>query len=187
MKRVDAQRWLLLAPILAVLGILAGILTLLQHSADVAGPLADAELDRADYFLVDADIRSYDPDGVLVQRLQADRVAYFPDSSAQLEQVMLTRLPGPWQLRADHGLSPSGLQMLHLRGAVELETTLDDGQRAELQTEALDIDWTERTLTSVAPVRMQSTDVTATANRLYARLESRDIALEGEVRVAHQP
>lgn len=183
----QSNRWLQLLPPLAVLGIGLGVMALLQApepDRQAATRAADTE---ADYFLQDARIRSYGPDGALLQSLSAARVAHYPDNSARLEEVEVTRMPGPWSLRASHGLMPIGLQELALSGEVQVQTTLPDGSPAELRTSALTVDWALRELRSDAPVEMISNQTRASALYLLAHMDRRDIQLDGEVRVEHQP
>lgn len=142
---------------------------------------------QVDSYLQQTQIRSYDADGNLLQAMDADEVTHYSDNSWRLKTVRLTRLPGPWTLRADEGYAPPGLNELELRGEVVVNTVIDLATPATLFTDAMRVHLDQRWLESLAPVRVESARVAAQADLLKARLESADIELEGNVQVRHEP
>ncbi len=187
MRWPDRQLLLLALPALAIGAIVLGVTTQWQSAPQQAAAATVAEIQEADYFLYDAEIRRYDATGQMVHSLTAAVLDHFPDNSAQLESVMITRMPGPWQLSAERGEALQGLNELILDGNVVVQTVVQDTVPARLHTEALAVNITERSLTSLSPIRMESPNTTATANRMRASLDNQNVELIGEVRVAHKP
>lgn len=149
-------------------------------------PLSDAGR-QVDSFLQQTQIRSFDAEGELIQAMEADEVTHYSDNSWRLKTVRLTRLPGPWTLRANEGYAPPGLGELELRGEVVVNTVIDLETPATLFTDAMRVHLDQRWLESLAPVRVESARAAAQADLLKASLESADIELEGNVRVRHEP
>ncbi len=188
MRWPDRQLVLSALPVVAIGAIVFGV-TMQWQSAPELRTEAEAisQTQEADYFLHDAQIRRYDHTGAMVHSLTASELEHYPDDSARLETVTVTRMPGPWTLRADFGEALQGLNELILTGNVVVQTVVQDTVPARLHTDALDVNIDERTLASLGPIRMESPTTTATANRMRASLDSQNVELIGEVRVAHKP
>lgn len=187
MRWPDRQLLLLALPALAIVAIVVGVTTQWQSTPPPAPQSALAQSQEADYFVHDAQIRRYDATGQMVHSLTAAVLDHFPDNSAQLETVTVTRMPGPWRLRAERGEALQGLNELILAGNVVVQTLVQDTVPARLHTDALTVNITERTLASLSPIRMESPKTTATANRMRASLDNQNVELIGAVRVAHKP
>lgn len=187
MRWPDRQLLLLALPILAIGGIVVGVTLQWESAPETQARTQTAQTREADYFLRNAQIRRYDESGQMMHSLTAAELEHFPDKSARLETVTVTRMPGPWTLQAQRGEAPQGLNELILAGEVVVQTLVQDTVPARLHTDALNVNIEERTLTSLGPIRMESATTTATANRMRASLDSQNLELIGEVRVAHKP
>lgn len=182
----DRHRILLALPMLAIIAIIAGV-ALQWKSSEPSLARTDTNPLEADYFLYQAKIHRYDSDGALIHSLRAERLEHFPDESARLVNVAVTRMAGPWTLQAEQGLAPEGLSELVLQGDVRLSTLVNNETPATVKTEILRVDIAGEKLESLAPVTVQSGTTTAHANRMFASLRNQNIELEGEVRVEHKP
>ncbi len=187
MRWPDRQRVLLALPVLAIGGIVLGVTTQWQSAPDITPSAAVAQTQEADYFLHNTQIRRYDETGAMVHSLTAGELEHFPDNSARLETVTVTRMPGPWTLRAERGEALQGLNELILAGNVVVQTLVQDTVPARLHTQALTVNINERSLESLGPIRMESPNTTATANGMRASLDSQNVELIGAVRVSHKP
>jgi len=185
--RIDRQSLLLAAPVLAAIGVIAGVvLQFERESAFNQATTVEADTE-ADYFMRGADIRRYDGNGTMLHSLRAARLEHFPDNSASMVDVTINRMPGPWTLHAGRGESPQGLSELLLQDAIVLETQLDDGSPIRMHTEYLQLDIHARTMMSPSPVRLESPSATAIADTMHASLENREVHLVGSVKVSHAP
>lgn len=186
MSLPDRHRVLLALPALAIMVIIIGVAQ--QWNASTPTGTASTENEQeADYFLYRARIRRYDSNGDLMHSLKAERLEHFPDESARLEKVAVTRMAGPWTLHADRGRAPAGLDELVLHGDVRLSTLVNNVLPATVETEILRVDIRGERLESLAPVTVHSDTTTAHANRMVASLRNQNIELIGEVRVEHKP
>lgn len=184
---IDRQNLLLAIPALAIVAVIAGLVLHWNAAPPPAPTIAPTAIVEPDYFMRDAVIARYQADSELEYRLRAARLEHYPDDTARLTDVEVRRMPGPWTLRAGRGELPPGFDELILHDAVQIETRLDDGSRARLHTEELHVDIAGRIMRAPVPVRVESDHTTAHAERMRARLDQRDLQLDGEVRVEHRP
>jgi lipopolysaccharide export system protein LptC len=112
-----------------------------------------------DYYFNDATVTSLDVKGKPVSELKAPRIVHHPDDDSV--EVFLprmryfTRAGEPWYAEADHGMEPSGGNLVYLDGHVKM-THQDEGGGPPLviDTDHLTVDLQTNIATTDDPVAM---------------------------------
>jgi LPS export ABC transporter protein LptC len=117
---------------------------------------------RARYELAGAEWTRFDAQGKALLHATADRIRYYDDKSAELDQLNVDHLgsePGPWHLTAPRGITPANEQRMQLTEPVTMRGSLRDGEPLELTVDTVWLDlgtheiYTDSPLTIVAPYR----------------------------------
>lgn len=110
--------------VLFLVAVAAGTLWLLRETQLQSLQAERPKTHTPDYYFTDATVTSLDVKGKPVSELQAPRIIHHPDDDS-VEVFMprmryFTKQGEPWYAQADHGLEPSGGNLVYLDGHVQM-------------------------------------------------------------------
>jgi len=104
-------------------------------------PIPEASAERADFFIREARITRWDPQGDLAQTLESPLVRHYPDSGEIHLSTPRALIPGEqgndFQIQALEGRMPDSQERITLAGDVQLHDNPPSGRITEMQTEQL--------------------------------------------------
>jgi len=186
MTRSGSLLWRII-PAIVLLAMLVWTLWSLQDEGDTDGAVADAvTLPR--YAAKGAQWVRYDDAGEPSIRVDAASIEWFDDRSAKLSTLAVDAPPSDkpeWSLRAPSGHVEAGQTILKLDGTVTGDGYWPDGLPAKVTTPTLDVDWQTHQLSTKAGVTLQSVGRTGTADALDANWTTRNVELNGSVKLRY--
>lgn len=138
------------------------------------------------YELKDAQWTRLDDTGLPEFVVTASQLRRYADGRSTADQLELD-LPDAasprWQVDAPSGQLPAGGQVWILQGGVVANGAWPDGVPVQVKTETMNVDPTQKLLSSDAGVTVESPARHGTAQHFSANWEQQTVNLEGQVRM----
>lgn len=171
------------------LGIVFTLLALMDRSQP-GPPAAEAPTEAsADYWMSDARVERFGPDGERIAWVDADRMTHFPDDGrTELDTVTARRDVSPslnWWMRADAGFISGDRSVIRLRGDARLERRLPAGPTTELESDQLNFFPDEDRIQTDEAVVMQRGPTVTTGIGMTAHLGTDRMQIDNDVRTHH--
>lgn len=144
---------------------------------------------HARYEMTGAEWTRFDTDGKALMHATAQRIRYYDDKSANLDQLSVDHLgsePGPWQLTAPHGVAPPGEQRLQLTEPVTMRGALRDGEPLELNVDTVWVDMGRHEIYSGSPLTIDAPYRKVQATGMRADWAGTFLHLESDVKVRYE-
>lgn len=173
---------------LILLALLAGATTwLLRHFNPAGQAPPKTASHHPDYYFEGATMTQLDETGKLEYRLLSSRVTHHPDDdSTDLARPRFTYYQtgqAPWHVTADHGLVPSGGDVIHLRGHVVVtHRNTNAGETLRAYTPKLDVLTDKQKALTDAPVRIVEGESHVNAIGMALDMQQNHMELKSRVR-----
>lgn len=145
---------------------------------------------EAQFYLRGVQYQSYNDQGNLLYRVNADEVLYFDDETIRMETVKVDYVGGSsgvWKFKSDSGLVPAQERNLLLSGDVVMDGLTPRGRAVRLNTPEIWVKPDSDMIETSARVKFQSEQATATAVGMTTDLSARQLNLLDDVRVRQNP
>lgn len=168
--------------------VVAALLILQTGAPDLDAKISPPEGVRS--YMYNAKYSVLDEQGALLYQLRSDKTLYYPNKSAELDNIRLNYRGddrGPWQLTAPKGRIPPAEKEIYLTGGVEVTGELKSTGRVTLNTDTALARMDAETVETDDPVTITSPGRRTDAVGMKANLNSKQVLLENNVRTRIDP
>lgn len=144
----------------------------------------------SDYYMLDATVTQFNPQGRFRYRLTSDKSLHFPDESARLTDIHVDYRGGrrgDWTLTAARGRKPADSRDILLTGDVELVRAADSARPMTIETPRVWVRTEAGRADTEAAVRARSPGRRVRGNGMTVEFEQQTLTLHDDVRVTYTP
>ena len=142
-----------------------------------------------DYFLTDVQVKVYNQDGTMVERIKASELKHYSKSAKSLllnPKIERDESPNHWSAKGDNGIIADGSQDILLTGNSEVIRNIDTIDQINLTANQIHYNDSNQQLTSTGKATLQTKQGITSADTIIAHIHTETVSMTGRVRGTYE-